>query len=111
MSEREKTQNEVVEFLQSGNFNAPYGILAGIQKDKKNQEYRSVTFGMARTLDAEVRIYGPKFLLLRWNHGTLEKFDSVDSLKAFILETWGYCFEPKGSDGMIEFCRLNKSCG
>lgn len=101
MESREKIVDDLVEFLGHANFNAPYGITSDISEDKK---YRNITFGIAGTLDAEIRVYGAKFLLLRWRNGSLEKFDNIHSLKSFIKDTWSYCFGvAKDDDGMIEF--------
>jgi hypothetical protein len=36
---------------------------SGVSKDKK---YRYVLFSKARTLDGEIRIYGPKFIGIKW---------------------------------------------
>jgi len=80
MSPREQTANDLVAWLNAdGNWNAPYGVLERISTDKR---YRSVTFGKARTLDAEVRIYSPKYITLRTSHHFREpvKFDSLDNL-------------------------------
>lgn len=46
-------------------FDAPYGILTGEHKDQKGRAYESITFGIRRTLDAEVRSYGGRWFLLR----------------------------------------------
>jgi len=81
MSPREQAATALVEWLQNnGSWNAPYGILDGLSSDKR---YRSVTFGRARTLDCEVRIYSPKYITLRTSHWFTEpvKFDSLDNLK------------------------------
>ena len=60
MSPREQAQHEIVEFLENnGRFNAPYGILEGMEKFAKGK-VRTITFGIARYLDAEVKIYSPK---------------------------------------------------
>lgn len=103
MDERKQIADYLVEFLSEGSFTAPYGILSGKAKDKNGKSYQSVTFGIARTLDAEIRIYGTKFLLLRSNQNPLEKFDNIDSLKEFIKSRWDYCFSTVDEEGMIDF--------
>jgi hypothetical protein len=80
MSPREQTATALVDWLRNdGSWNAPYGVIDGISTDKR---YRSVTFGRARTLDCEVRIYSPKYITLRTSHWFTEpvKFDSLDNL-------------------------------
>lgn len=62
MSEREQLQNQIVEFLESkGKFNAPYGIIEGMQPYGKGK-IRTVTFGIARYLDATIDIIKPNDL-------------------------------------------------
>jgi hypothetical protein len=78
-SAREAVQAQIVSWLKQdpNKWTAPYGVLEGLAKDKS---YRSVTFGVARTLDAEVRIYGPEFMILRTSRGHNEKVTSVKDL-------------------------------
>jgi len=86
MSPREQTATDLVEWLKNdGSWNAPYGVLEGVSTDKR---FRSVTFGRARTLDAEVRIYSPKYITLRTSHNFKEpvKFDSLDALKMQLMQ-------------------------
>lgn len=86
MSPREQTANDLVAWLNAdGRWTAPYGVLEGLSSDKR---YRSVTFGKARTLDAEVRIYSPKYLTLRTSHWFTQpvKFESLDALKMQLMQ-------------------------
>ena len=101
MNERQQIADYFEKMLSEAAFSAPYGVLQGNQKDKKGKTYRSVTFGIARTLDAEIRIYGANFILLRWNNGTLEIFRSFKEVEKFIREKWSYCFS--SDDEVIEF--------
>jgi len=55
----------LVNWAQSKDFNAPYGVLTGEHVNKNGYKYKSVTFGRARTLDATVEIYNPRFIILR----------------------------------------------
>ncbi len=93
MSDREVVQVAIADQLMGEpKFNAPYGVLTGISKDNR---YRTVTFGISRTLDAEIRVYGPHFILLRWEtairklprHGS-QKFTSITDLMKFLKETF-----------------------
>lgn len=62
MSPRETLQVELASKLSGDKrWNAPYGVLTS-----RTPKYRSITFGRAATLDAEIRIYHPTFILLRW---------------------------------------------
>jgi hypothetical protein len=64
MSERSNIANRIAtEILKDPRFDAPFGVLTHRSPDGR---YYGVTFGRARILDAEVRVYGPKFILIRW---------------------------------------------
>lgn len=92
VSEREVVQRQLVAFLiaNAAVFNAPYGVLSGrLQAGKRS--YRSITFGKARTLDAEIRIYSPSWLLLRTNRDNTV-FHSAGELLAHIARI----YLPKG---------------
>lgn len=80
MSEsREQAQERIYQWASkyADRFTAPYGILTG-----KHDKYLSVAFGIARALDVEVRIYSPRWLLLRSSISGAHKFQSVDELLA-----------------------------
>ena len=62
MSKREEILEDLVEALQEADLDQVYGIDTGLSQDKK---YRWATFCRARTLDGEVRVYGPKWILFR----------------------------------------------
>ena len=61
MSPREEAQNKLVDWLEttSGKWNAPYGILPGLENLKRGGKVRTITFGMARWLDATAYIWSP----------------------------------------------------
>lgn len=68
--------------------NEVMGCLEGISRDKR---YRYITFSHARTLDGEVRVYGPKYIMIRWQtayrnlpHEDTLVFDSVDNALDFL---------------------------
>lgn len=88
MSVRQKLENELVSFLNKEKLNDSYGVIT-----EHHGRYRSVTFCRSKITDAEIRIYGPNFLLLKWQTGNRslpfngqEKFKSVDGLKEFIRQ-------------------------
>lgn len=79
-----QVQEYLVECINQLNFDAPYGVLTGEQTNKNGRTYLSITFGRKRTLDAELRIFGEKFILLRTsrdrNDGNYLIFRSLDEL-------------------------------
>lgn len=78
-------QQELIQFIQSLDFNAPYGILESQGRSRQGRPYHSITFGRPRSLDAEIQIYGPGFMTLRhsrdrWNtqvHRNLQDLKDV----------------------------------
>jgi hypothetical protein len=89
MSPREQTMSDLIEWLRAdGGWNAPYGILDSLSKDRR---YRSVTFGKARLIDCEVRIYSPKYITIRTSrhqYADPVKFTSLADLTAYIAEPY-----------------------
>lgn len=70
MSPREKVQNELVDWLTStknSKWNAPYGILTGLESLPNGGKVRTVTFGMSATLDATIYIWSPKKFTVKAN--------------------------------------------
>ncbi len=61
MTPREQVQNQLTDWLEttSGKWTAPYGILPGLERFKKGGAVRTITFGIARSLDATVYIWSP----------------------------------------------------
>jgi len=58
-------------------FSAPYGVIEGSGVSKSGRKHKSITFGVARLLDAHLQYYGPKFIVIQ-AHGRLEsKLDGV----------------------------------
>ncbi len=84
-SPREQLQLDFIAWLQARRdcWSAPYGILDGRSGDGK---YRTVTFGIARALDAEVRIYGPRYLLLHSSADGWMKFTAYDAMIDYLTE-------------------------
>lgn len=89
VSEREIVQRELADFLTANAaiFDAPYGVLLGRHADGK-RSYRSITFGKAGTLDAEIRIYSPAWFLLRASDYTYTVFHSLNELLAHLALTY-----------------------
>lgn len=61
MSPREQIQNQLTDWLEttSDKWTAPYGILPGMEDLPRGGKVRTITFGMARWLDATVYIWSP----------------------------------------------------
>ena len=77
MSEREQLQNTIVEYLENNpRWTAPYGVLAGLSKLPNGPgKFRTVTFGVARYLDATIYIWSPTKLTVRAQGGLSPKID------------------------------------
>jgi hypothetical protein len=84
----EAVQEAVYQFLKEHRdyYNAPYGIITGgrteinMSSALHGRRYKSITFGCARTMDAEVRIYNRNFMLLRVNDRKSEVFKNLPEL-------------------------------
>jgi len=77
-------KSEIVEKLtkviqSNPGFNAPYGVLVS-----DHPRYTSITFGRARTLDCEVRVYGPNFILFRPSNRSPEVVRTPEEALAII---------------------------
>jgi hypothetical protein len=79
-------QESIYQWALTRNFSAPYGVLSSEHTNKKGKKYKAVTFGRARTLDAEVEIYNRNFIVVKTNRHGLQVFKDYDSLMQF-LET------------------------
>ncbi len=73
----------------SNYFNAPYGICSGIVPFGKGK-IREIGFGVARYLDASIRIYSPNKITVRGQGGLSYKFEGdfngVQSLKEHFIK-------------------------
>lgn len=86
MSYQSELQARVEAWARTKNFTAPYGILTGEFTSKNGKKFKSVTFGRARTLDASVMIYGPRFVQVQTSRHGSNIFRTEPELWAF-LET------------------------
>jgi hypothetical protein len=90
MTPREQIQNDIEEYLGNNKyFTAPYGIISGMESLGRGK-VRTVTFGVARYLDATVYIYSPANIQVR-GQGPLTykfegKFNSFLDFKGFMDE-------------------------
>lgn len=74
MSKREDIMLQISDFVEENRLARVYSG-TGISEDKK---YRYVLFSLPRNLDGEIRIYGPKFILVRYQtrYGSLPHRDN-----------------------------------
>lgn len=94
MGERAQIQEDLVEFCMQHELNDAYGVIAAEQMIR-GKAVRTVTFCKARILDATIHIYGPKFILLKWNTAIRrlaqigsQKFDNAEQVKQFIKDNF-----------------------
>jgi hypothetical protein len=79
---RDAVAEEIYQYCQRRDFNAPYGILMGNHTNKTGKKFIEITFGRARTLDATVSVYGPKFILIKTSRGHSDIYRSLpDAIK------------------------------
>lgn len=78
-SAREITQAEIAAWLlaHQDRFTAPYGVLSGIEAVPKGGKIRTITFGIARSLDATLLIWSANRISVSARGGASSKFDSV----------------------------------
>lgn len=87
MSVREDIMNEIADFVSDNRLASVYSG-CGLSGDKR---YRYVLISIPRNLDGEIRIYGPKFILLRYTtrygslpHNDNRVFTSKENLIKFL---------------------------
>jgi hypothetical protein len=88
MSERAAVQARIEDWLcaRADHFNAPYGVLAGLDALPRGGKVRTVTFGIARWLDATLTIWSPTRLTLRTSPGWPDgEFHSAEEFFAFAV--------------------------
>lgn len=82
-------QQQVLDWAYEQNFTAPYGVLDGKGRSPKGKMYLGVTFGYARTLDANVRIFNRNFMIYESSAGEREIFADSSNLMTFLKERFG----------------------
>ena len=90
MSDREQLQQDLAAWLNTWQ-TAPYGVIAGMHTpENKRGKARTLTFGLARTLDATLYIWSGKFLQLSSSRAAEDRvFTSVDEFKQYCHEAFG----------------------
>ena len=83
VSPRQQSQNELCAFLNEHPqvFDAPYGVVPGTTKWGKGK-VRTIAFGCARTLDAEITIWAPDNLTMSGQGAAFREFDPRKSYKS-----------------------------
>lgn len=93
-SARQLVQEELVAFLtkHADVFDAPYGILPGLQPVGTGGKVRTVTFGRRRVLDAQVCIWAPGLITVHaqgaYASSFPEKYPSVQVLISHLRNTF-----------------------
>ena len=82
-------QQQVLDWAYEQNFTAPYGVLDGKGRSPTGKMYLGVTFGYARTLDANVRIFNRNFMIYESSAGEREIFADSSNLMTFLKERFG----------------------
>lgn len=82
-------QQQVLDWAYEQNFTAPYGVVDGKGRSPKGKMYLGVTFGYARTLDANVRIFNRNFMIYESSAGEREIFADSSNLMTFLKERFG----------------------
>lgn len=65
-SEREQIAHNLADTCVFGGLNESYGVNCIKATNAKGKTYWSVTFAKARTLDGDIQVYSPTFILVRW---------------------------------------------
>jgi hypothetical protein len=93
MSPREEIQNEIRDTLFCLELNEVYGIIESKQNDQKGKSYRALTFCRAGSVDGEVRVYSPRFIMIKYQttirrlpHKSQEVFRDVSAAKRYLQE-------------------------
>jgi hypothetical protein len=63
-SPREQTAHALADTCVCAGLNDSYGVLTS--KVEADKSYWAVTFCKARILDGEIRVYSPRFILVKW---------------------------------------------
>jgi len=93
MSEREVFTQALADNLRElRDWTAPYGILVGIESAGRGK-VRTITFGVARYLDATIKVFSPTYIILESagpmaRYGSPLSFKSSGELLEFIKEHW-----------------------
>lgn len=90
MSEREAIQQRIADWLRATKqCSAPYGILCDVVTFPRGGHVRTIIFGIARRLNAEIRIWTPTKLELRSSRSDPVVFSTVGALLAFLEDEFG----------------------
>jgi len=73
MSERSEIAQRIADFIIKNNLAQIFG---GEVRQSNDKKYYSIGFSIARYVDGEVRVYGPKFILIK-SVGPLSSGDKI----------------------------------
>lgn len=76
-SPRERAQQQVADEIEGRRevYTAPYGVICDKRRLERGGYIRSVTFGIARTLDATINVWGPDHLTVHAEGRLAHLFD------------------------------------
>lgn len=91
MSPRQEVAQNLADTCVFGGLNDSYGVSV-TKSEEKGKTFWSVTFAKARILDGVIKVYSPKFILVKWRaaicdlpaHGQ-EVFRSEADAKSFLI--------------------------
>ena len=85
MSEREKLQDHLEQYLKGLGLDQVYGVLTGMETTPKGQKVRTLTFCRARTLDGTVKIFSPTFFTVNTSRvRQTQVFRSLEELEEYL---------------------------
>jgi hypothetical protein len=89
-SPREQVSDRIAWFIEERpeTFNAPYGVLCGLDRLPRGGAVRTITFGCARTLDATLFVWGPTRITLQSSQGN-EEFTSEEAVYDWLRQLTG----------------------
>ena len=90
MSPREQVAHNLADTCICGGLNDAFGVQ--VSKTEADKSYWGVTFCKARILDGEIRVYSPRFILVKWQTTIRDlpakgnsRFNSEYEAKSFIV--------------------------
>jgi hypothetical protein len=94
MSPRQQVAQNLADTCMFGGLNDSYGVSVA-KTEEKGKTFWSVTFAKARILDGVIKVYSPKFILVKWQTAIhdlptkgQEVFKSEADVKSFLIRSF-----------------------
>jgi len=88
-SERARLQDRLADWLSTWT-SAPYGVITDLKPvEGRTGKVRTITFGLARTLDATLWVWSLKRLDLKTSRHEDVRFESELAFREFCVQTYG----------------------